>query len=118
MNECAVRACLLSQSKSRVVYDEQRLLPSFPCYFFCADCIQNTDQKVTCTWNQSVAVGAGKQLLFRVVASKAGVFQNRATVFTTVPGVTNQTATAPVTVTVRMLLQQARQHSIAALVHE
>jgi hypothetical protein len=53
-------------------------------------------------------VGADKQLQFKVVASKPGVFQNRATVTTTVAGIANQTTTAPVTVVVRGLKKTMR----------
>lgn len=63
-----------------------------------ADCVQNSDQKATCTWNEAVGPGDDKLLQFRVTANKTGTFQNKATVLTTVPGVANQTATAPVTV--------------------
>jgi hypothetical protein len=63
-----------------------------------SDCVQNTDQKATCTWNEPVGPGDDKLVQFRVTANKTGTFQNRATVLTTMPGVVNQTATAPVTV--------------------
>ncbi|WIA18467.1 hypothetical protein OEZ85_009923 [Tetradesmus obliquus] len=62
------------------------------------NCVQNSDQKATCTWNEAVGPGDDKLLQFRVTANKTGTFQNKATVLTTVPGVANQTATAPVTV--------------------
>jgi hypothetical protein len=63
-----------------------------------ADCVQNTDQRATCTWNEPVGPGDDKLVQFRVTANKTGTYQNRATVLTTMPGVANQTATAPVTI--------------------
>jgi hypothetical protein len=87
------------------------------CYSFtsslynpCAGCVQNMDQRATCTWNEAVTVGADKQLEFKVTANKAGVFQNRATVFTTMPGVSNVSTTAPVTVVVRLVLSGENDH--------
>jgi hypothetical protein len=64
----------------------------------CADCVQNSDQKATCTWNEPVDPGDDKLVQFRVTANKTGTYQNKATVLTTMPGVVNQTATAPVTI--------------------
>jgi hypothetical protein len=71
------------------------LLLPFVCV---TDCVQNTDQRATCTWNEPVGPGDEKLVQFRVTANKTGTFQNRATVLTTMPDVANQTATAPVTV--------------------
>jgi hypothetical protein len=68
------------------------------CCSVCVDCVQNTNQRATCTWNEPVGPGDEKLVQFRVTANKTGTFQNRATVVTTMPGVANQTATAPVTV--------------------
>jgi hypothetical protein len=79
--------------------------------------VQNTDQRATCTWNEAVSVGADKQLEFKVTANKAGVFQNRATVFTTMPGVANVSTTAPVTVVVSLALSgRILEHSHVAAV--
>ncbi|WIA18464.1 hypothetical protein OEZ85_009921 [Tetradesmus obliquus] len=63
-----------------------------------SNCVQNSDQRVTCTWNESVGPGNDKVVQLRAVASKAGTYTNKATVFTTQPGVANQTANADVVI--------------------
>ncbi|KAF6262366.1 hypothetical protein COO60DRAFT_1636040 [Scenedesmus sp. NREL 46B-D3] len=63
-----------------------------------ANCVQNTEQKVTCTWNEPIGPGDEQLVRFSVTSNTTGTFQNSATVLTTMPGVANETATAPVTV--------------------
>jgi hypothetical protein len=65
---------------------------------YAAGCVLNNDQRVTCTWNEEVGPGDEKVEQLTAIASKAGTYVNKATVFTTKPGVANQTATANVVV--------------------
>jgi hypothetical protein len=58
----------------------------------------DTDQKVTCTWDEDVGPGDDKVVQLTAIANKAGSYVNRATVLTNMTGVTNKTSNATVVI--------------------